>query len=723
MRYSIFLAFGLVGLCLVAQAQRIFGGQIDRRYQATNTAYVYDVSCTFFADQAGYEALPNRLRFGIYRKKDNELIETFFADKSKDISGTKSASSCNKSEKTTYVFVNYNQSLILKPDKYSDPDGYYIINDPVGNRNPTENVASSNIVLYHWFSPQYLWEYFDNLEPGKTTPQWTPDSFNYFCTNEDTNFSLQVGSNPLKTGLGRGNYTIQLQNTSPLTGDSTAKVRYQTVAWKAGFSPSQMLPGGNFYLPTMFLINAQGIANLPISAKPAKAGVYSVGFLIKHSRNGVPLSEIYREYQIKVEDCLPPPPAIIRISEVYRPSAVASAKVCEGKTVQLNAGAKQPNITYEWFKDGAVIAGQKDSILVVKEGGAYTVTLTKKGACNTNTSSPAFISIVPNPKVLIESSVPSGLLCPGGSLKLSTLASEPSVKFQWLRDSVAIAGATDSTFKVTQIGQYAVAITDQNGCQGQSTPLSIRLDSTVKVGMNIIPVRCSNDTNLVTLAGTPAGGKFSGDGVNKNTFSPKNAGAGAHQISYLLDDPKACLTGTAVETAVVLASPPLELGPDQFISSVGGVQLNQNNALNASNGFNFQWTPALGLSSPSVASPYATPDQTTSYQLTVSGSNGCTSKDTITVNIVQGVYIPDAFTPNGDGINDTWEPRGLEEFPAAEIKIFDRWGHAIYNSTKNNKQPFDGTFNGTSLPSGNYAYQIITQSEGHIFRGNLLILR
>lgn len=69
MRYSIFLAFGLVGLCLVAQAQRIFGGQIDRRYQATNTAYVYDVRCTFFADQAGYEALPNRLRFGIYRKK------------------------------------------------------------------------------------------------------------------------------------------------------------------------------------------------------------------------------------------------------------------------------------------------------------------------------------------------------------------------------------------------------------------------------------------------------------------------------------------------------------------------------------------------------------------------------------------------------------------------------------------------------------------------------
>lgn len=719
MRTSIFLVFGLVWLCLETQAQRIFGGQIDRRTQSTD-AYSYGIGCTFFADQAGYEALPARLRFGIYRKKDNAFIREFFADKSNDVSTSKSATSCDKNDKTEYLFVRYNHNLILKPEDFPDADGYYIVNDPVDNRNPTANVASSQIVLYHWFSPRYLWEYFDTLEPGKTTPQWTPDSFNYFCTNQETNFSLQVVSVPLKTGLG-GDYTIALENAPPLTGGIAGTQPYRSVDWKAGFSGSQQLPGGNFRLPAMFFITAQGAANLQVSAKPLKEGVYSVGFMIKHSRNGVPLSEIYREYQIKVKDCLPPPPAAIRISQVNRPTVAASARVCDGKSVQLNAGAGQPNITFEWSKDGTVIAGQTDSVLVVKEEGAYSVVLTKKGACTANTSPPAFITIVPNPKVLTESSVPSGLLCPGSSLKLSTLTSEPIANYQWFRDSVTIANAKDSTYQVTQVGMYTVEVIDQNGCLGQSAPLVIKADSNVSVSMTAIPVRCSNDTSLVLLSGTPAGGKFSGDGVTANRFSPKTAGAGTHQITYLLEDPKACIAGSAAQTATVLASPPLDLGPDQFIASTGGVQLNQAGTF--TNDDSFQWTPSGGLSSSTISSPYANPNQTTTYQLTISGTNGCKSTDTITVAIVQGVHIPDVFTPNGDGINDTWEPKGLEEFPDVDIQVFDRWGHAIYRFTKSNRQPFDGTLNGTSLPAGNYAYQIITQAKGHTYRGNLLLLR
>ncbi|WP_428659236.1 gliding motility-associated C-terminal domain-containing protein [Runella sp.] len=722
MRNFIFLAFALVWLCVETQAQRIYGGQIDRQIQGqTPEAYSYRIGCTFFADKAGYDALPNRLRFGIYRKKDNAFIQEFFADKNSDISGSKSAFSCNKSSKTDYLFVRYNQNLILKPTVFSDPDGYYIINDPVGNRNPTNNVASSQIVLYHWFSPQYLWEYFDASEPGKITPQWAPDSYNYFCTNVEANFSLQIQAVPLVSTLNRTNYTLMVQNTAPLMGGLNGTAPYRSVDWKAGYSESQMLPGGNFLVPVTYFISPQGLADLQISARPLKAGVYSIGFIVKHSRNGVPLSEIYREYQIQVDDCPPPPPANIRVSQVNKPAVIASARVCDGKSVQLNAGANQPNITYEWSKDGKVIAGQKDSTLVVKEEGTYSVQLTKKESCFPSTSPPAFITIVPNPKVLIESSVPSGLLCPGGSLKLSTLTSEPFVKYQWRRDTVAIASATDSTYKVTQVGNYTVEVIDQNGCKGESKTFLIKADSSVKVIMQALPVKCSNDTSLVKLEGTPVGGKFSGNGVTANKFSPKSAGAGTHKIAYLLDDPKACVVGTAEQTATVLSSPALELGPDQFISSIGGVQLNQNNVL--ANDFNFQWTPPIGLSSSTVSSPYADPDQTTTYQLTVSGTNGCISKDTITIGIVHGVYIPDAFTPNGDGVNDLWEPKGLEEFPDVEIQVFDRWGHAIYSFSKNNRKPFDGLYNGTSLPSGNYVYQILTQPEGHTYRGSLLLLR
>ncbi len=723
MRRFILLVIGLLGAFGGVRAQRIYGGQIGRQFQSTNVGYTYSVSCTFFADKAGYDALPARLRFGIYRKKDNVFMREFYADKSNDISNGKSIVSCDKSRKTDYVFVRYSQNLILTPQDFPDADGYYMVNDPVGTRNPTDNVASSQIVLYHWFSPQYLWEYFDTSEPAKTSPHWVSDSYNYFCTNEDTNFSLQVVSEPLKSGINNTNYNLVLQNVAPLTGNPNGPLPFRKVDWKAGFSENQMLPGGNFRVPVPpHVINAGSLINLLISAKITKAGTYSVGFILQHSRNGVLLSETYREYEIEVENCLPAPPANIRISQVGRPAVLASARVCDGKAVQLNAGANRPNVSYEWFKNGEAVAGQKDSTLVVKEEGTYTVKLTQRGACLPRTSDPAFITVVPNPKVLIESAVPGGLLCPGGSLRLSTLTSEPFVKYQWSRDSIPVAAATDSAFTVTQVGKYAVTIIDQNGCQGASTPFTVKADSSIKVEMNPIPAQCSNDTTWVHLVGLPAGGKFSGKGVTADRFSPKTAGEGNHLITYLLDDPKACVTGNAAQTASVFLSPSVELGPDQYVSSKVGVQLNKNNPFN--NNFSFQWTPPLGLDSPATPSPQATPDQTTTYQLTVSTADGCFTKDTITVVVVRSVHIPDVFTPNGDGINDTWDLRGLDEYPEAEIQVFDRWGHVIYYFSKNNKQPFDGTFNGTSLPTGNYPYSVSTSdAKGHVYRGSLFILR
>ncbi|WP_298360884.1 gliding motility-associated C-terminal domain-containing protein [Runella sp.] len=721
MRTNVGLLFLFLCCLTTAQAQRIYGGQIDRRI-IDNQPYSYGVGCTFFADKAGYDVLPSKLRFGIYRKKDNQFIREFIADKSNDISGSDSTVSCDKSSKTEYLFVRYNYNLTLKPQDFSDADGYYIINDPVGPRNATDNVASSTIVLYHWFSPQYLWEYFDTSEPGKTTPQWVPNSFNYFCANSETNFSLQVRSVPLKTNLNRTTFNLTITNTSPLTGN-TGGVSYRKVDWKAGFSENQMMPGGNFSLPPLppNIFSGQGATNVVISAKPTRTGVYTVGFLLEHRRSGVKLSETYREYQIQVEDCLTPPPAVIRVSEVNRPTVAASPTFCEGKNVQLNAGANQPNITYEWFKEGVLITGSKDSILVVKEAASYSVVLKKKGACNTSESSPVPIKVVPNPTVTTISSVPGGLFCVGNPLQLTALPSEKEVKYQWLLDSVPLPNAPFAQYDVKQIGKYTVKVTNPNGCVGTSPPFEVKPFAQSSITMQAIPDRCSNDTASVLLTGTPMGGTFTGKGVSGNKFNPKTAGAGKHDITYTINDAKSCVNGSTKQTAEVVTAPVVNLGPDQDISSKSSVQLNKNGNLGAA--YTYQWTPPLGLDLSTSASPFASPDKTTTYSLKVTDANGCSNKDDITIGISQGVHIPDVFTPNGDGLNDTWEIKGLEEFPETEVLIYDRWGHAIFESTKERKAIFDGTYNGTSLPTGSYAYVIRTNPQGHTYRGRLLILR
>ena len=90
---------------------------------------------------------------------------------------------------------------------------------------------------------------------------------------------------------------------------------------------------------------------------------------------------------------------------------------------------------------------------------------------------------------------------------------------------------------------------------------------------------------------------------------------------------------------------------------------------------------------------------------------------------MKGVHIPDAFSPNGDGINDTWLIRGLEEFPEATVTVYNRWGEAIFYSDSAKKTVFDGFYNEAPLPVGNYAFIIQTAPQGHAIRGKLVLIR
>ena len=77
--------------------------------------------------------------------------------------------------------------------------------------------------------------------------------------------------------------------------------------------------------------------------------------------------------------------------------------------------------------------------------------------------------------------------------------------------------------------------------------------------------------------------------------------------------------------------------------------------------------------------------------------------------------IPGGLSPNGDGINDTWNIQGLEEYPNASISVFDRWGKKLFFSTSGSA-PWDGTFDGKELPIADY-YYIIELDNGEKYHG------
>ncbi|MCR9229052.1 MAG: T9SS type B sorting domain-containing protein [Flavobacteriaceae bacterium] len=96
--------------------------------------------------------------------------------------------------------------------------------------------------------------------------------------------------------------------------------------------------------------------------------------------------------------------------------------------------------------------------------------------------------------------------------------------------------------------------------------------------------------------------------------------------------------------------------------------------------------------------------ETATYAVTVTDENGCSVTQEIFMEFID-IEIPNFFTPDGDGLNDTWKPRNIEVFPNITISIFDRYGRTIYKMLQDT-DPWDGFYNQADLPTGDYWYII-----------------
>lgn len=146
--------------------------------------------------------------------------------------------------------------------------------------------------------------------------------------------------------------------------------------------------------------------------------------------------------------------------------------------------------------------------------------------------------------------------------------------------------------------------------------------------------------------------------------------------------------------------------------------------LDATGGTNYSWTPNTGLTADNIADPFATPNETTLYTVTTV-IDGCTFSDEVLVEVIRLIDIINTFTPNGDGVNDTWTIRDIQDYPNARVIVYDRWGQRVYDTTGYD-EPWDGTNNGAKLPTATYYYHIqLNKLEGQVpaFVGCVSIIR
>ncbi len=167
----------------------------------------------------------------------------------------------------------------------------------------------------------------------------------------------------------------------------------------------------------------------------------------------------------------------------------------------------------------------------------------------------------------------------------------------------------------------------------------------------------------------------------------------------------------------------IDAGPDKYML------MGDTASLTASikgTGLSYYWTPDMYLSDSRVLNPKINPPEDITYTLHVTSSAGCGSGiDEVKVFLYNGLYIPNAFTPNGDGVNDVFRVIPLENFKLTRLSIYNRWGKIVFN-TSTPGAAWDGRYNGAPQPTGTYIYYVeMKPAKGNTItrKGSILLIR
>lgn len=396
---------------------------------------------------------------------------------------------------------------------------------------------------------------------------------------------------------------------------------------------------------------------------------------------------------------------------------------CAEDTVQLNAIGGN---NYIWTPNNNILnANSASPIIFTRNEEIYFVNALDSNGCNTSDS--VLISIIPITPVNAGN---DSSICDGLSVLIGgNPSADSSAILNWTAINGDINALTNTTVpnpffnsNIAGVGifTYQISGTDQ-GCDAGIDDVTITVNAIPQANFSgLDSIYCLNDSESILL-GSPSGGTFTGIGIDNNNFNPSIAGLGAFfEINYALTDANVCSDDTTQITQVTTYT--VDAGEDQTIEIFDSVQLSPSNGAVI-----YEWLPNETLSCADCINPFASPTVTTTYTLIAIDENGCVAQDNVTVDVFIDtlLWLPNAFTPDGDGNNDLFLVYG-KNFKTIEFKVFNRWGELLF-ATNNPSQGWDGKYKNKEMNPGVYVYTIqasyINDFESRLQRGSFVLVR
>ena len=332
-------------------------------------------------------------------------------------------------------------------------------------------------------------------------------------------------------------------------------------------------------------------------------------------------------------------------------------------------------------------------------------------------SQPLVVQVVVNP---IVSATNSGPLCAGATLQLNASG---GVTYAWSGVNNFTASASPASIVNVQqsnAGKYYVLGTDVNGCSGNdSTIVSVKQNPVASTVFSSATI-CSGESIQLKSTGNDNYSWSPANGLSATNIADPIASPSITTLYIVTVTNQFACSDTASVNIIVSTAPSANAGPDRTIIKGDIIKLS---GTATGESITYSWSPQTNINNSQALQPMVNPSADIDYILKVESTNGCgIAIDTMHVFVYGGIFIPKAFSPNGDGLNDTWRIPSLAAFPLFEMSVFNRFGQLVFKNSKANT-PWDGMYKGTPAPSGAYVYVIDLKQAPGILKGTLLIVR
>ena len=399
----------------------------------------------------------------------------------------------------------------------------------------------------------------------------------------------------------------------------------------------------------------------------------------------------------------------------------SSKEACSGEDVPVELDIDRRSLkSIFWESNNATFSGLNPSI-VFEDPGDYQIKAIYSDTNNCTSEYSGFVTIHPTPYAdfaFTES-------CEGDTVFMQNRSSVVSgdLTFDWDFGDGTSASSINPSKQFWNSGRYIIQLTveSEKGCIDHASkniavfksPVADFEVDNVCEGEEIVLInRSSSESNLSYRWSMDLDTLFSENPVL--TYSDP----GDYKVQLLIESENGC-KDSLYRYFQVYQKPNVTISSENLLISKG-----ESILLKAEGAETYAWEPIDYLSNSNISNPIATPLNDIHYRVFGVSINGCTSDDSVSISVSEDyqVYASNLFTPDANGLNDTWIVRNIENYDNVRVEVVDRNGRLVYVSD-NYQNDWSGTYRGNKLPDGTYYYSIRFPDANIEHSGALTILK